>query len=343
MGRGEGARRVLRVIGIVVFLTLTIGGVWLSAPAQAVEKIFTVREMGGDKQRTEGGGYSKCRVSNVVGNPEVNVNGSRCTINNEDDTWVFTARWAECEFTCEVLPDTWPGIDNLSTAAPGPNPDKASSPLEWAASNIKSLFGSGVFASLFLLWLTRPCLRISLRQVGLTRDDKDLIIEVANSGGRATSLYPVIRVRGRILKFQRRFWYPGGLSRLLPLAWRARGDQLLKAISVPIERASRSEVVMYDIQPNQALRVEPHQGAQEVKATPRGQTFAHPLLYFRVYDVREEGRRRRYRIHTTYEYRRRVSRLVYWYERLRHGVFGTPAVSGRMTLEEWLASQQARD
>jgi hypothetical protein len=72
----------------------------------------------------------------------------------------------------------------------------------------------------------------------------------------------------------------------------------LKRIRVPIER-SRSQVLEYDVEPGQGLRFDAHAGAREIKAVPRRPV--HPMLHLRAYDVRQEGRRRSYRIYTAYD------------------------------------------
>ncbi len=196
---------------------------------------------------------------------------------------------------------------------------------------------------LLLRWRDRPRLRVSLRHVGITDDDNGVVLEVANFGGRATSLYPVVRVRALVVNFRRRVWYPGEVTRLLPAAWRQRADAALRRAAVPIEWAGYRVALEYDVHPGQPLRVEAHQGTQEVRSGPRRPREIHALTLFRVFHVREEGRRRPCKVYTTYHPRKRVSRLRYWLARVRCQVLGPPKSGGGTTLDDWLADQLARD
>lgn len=231
----------------------------------------------------------------------------------------------------EGIPETWENLDaTLKVGA-------------LILAVLTFLFGSGVLYRSWQRWRDRPRLRFSLRQEGLIGSDKKLIFEVSNCGGRATSLYPVVRMKALQLVLTRDYWYPGELVRFLPKRWREGADKVLQKLKVPKERGSTPMYMEYDIRADQPLRLESHCGAREIAAIPRRPAKTYSLIRFRVYKFREEGRRRPHRFYTTYEWRRGTSCFRYWLAWLRYHLFTPPKRNGGGSLEDLQAQKRARD
>ena len=135
-------------------------------------------------------------------------------------------------------------------------------------------------------WIERPRLRVKLRQDGLIGNDRHLVFEIANAGERATSLRPVVRMRALVPKHGRRYWYPGILGRLM-----TEEQVLRRYLCVPLHRPFSGHIdERYDIVEEHDLRLEAHCGAQTMRARPRYPSRIHPLVVFRIYEFRREGK-----------------------------------------------------
>jgi hypothetical protein len=207
---------------------------------------------------------------------------------------------------------------------------------------LTAILGSGFGWKLWRRWRDRPRIRVEVVDTGLIGDDRSLVIAATNFGDRVTSLYPVIRMRGRIPNITR-FWHPVQLTALFPSTQRERAEAVLKRFKIPLGRVSEPFYMEYDVPRDEVVRLEPHAGAQTIKAAPRYPHQIPFLVFFQVYEIRQEGRRRPLKIYMTWKYWKRTSRLRYWGEWLRVHMCGIPKPAGASTLEGWLAEKQARD
>ena len=67
---------------------------------------------------------------------------------------------------------------------------------------------SGFAFKIYQHWRDRPRLRVTVRSVGIMDEDRDLVFEATNVGGRLASLVPVVKMRG-LWPFQsKRRWFP---------------------------------------------------------------------------------------------------------------------------------------
>jgi len=194
--------------------------------------------------------------------------------------------------------------------------------LDHVVEILSLLLGSGFLLVLWLRWRDRPRLRVRVKDFGFFGDDRDLVFEATNEGGRVTSLRPVIRMDGLAPNMSRRFWCP----------WN------LRMLKVPIERSGRPVSFEYDLRELES-KLDPHQ-TREFHGQPRRPPPA--MILFRTYRFRlAAGRRYRLRFHHVEP--RPLSRWRFWWGRLRWSIRGwVPPTPGSWTLDDWTAERQSR-